>query len=455
MKNYLILLAVFFISCQLIPENLNPTQKNEEVILSQFEKAGYNDLLIAKDGTYHAVFLEQQDFGKPVFVYYCSSSNNGKSWSKPVNISNDNTGNGASYPKLIQDNGGTIYAIWKRYGSSDPKNYPVSEVLLEGTGGYSIGTLFYATLSGTTFSKPIMLADNEQKQVSWFTALDKAGKVRVVWSEISEESKKHNWNSWYFADIITEATLNGGSFGDFLDYTSGSKPDYPGGAPPKLGYQNLRGYYDNQNKLRMIGEFLNNDIKSIFYFNGNKSEIIYQYPLYKEGNTFNNPAELLVDEANTDHIVFKPSPATLESEQIWDFNTSSRKTSVIASIQKSGVKIQGFQAYQGPNGQMATIVQAGGLVESNEAFGLFYQNGKWISKGLTQNASKDTFVYAEYVRFDGYLGSISSTKLTFTNYVDVAWDASGKKSMLMTSSAYFIGQGFSTSNPSVYFSKID
>lgn len=453
-----IIIVIFFalslFGCKLSPNVADP--KTEEIKLSQFEKAGYNDLLIAKDGVYHAVFLENSDYGKPVFVYYASSSNKGISWSSPVTISNDGTGNGSSIPKLTQDGSGTIYAIWKQYGSSSKSQSPIAETTLEGTGGYNIGTLFYAVLNGNTFGKPIMLASNEQMQVSWFPTLDNAGKVHVVWSQVSDETLKNRWNNfWYYADVIREATLNGGSFGNIFDYTTPGKPQYQGGAPPTLGFQNLRGYYDKQNKLRLIGEFVADNIKNILYFNGIRSEVIYQYAKYQEGNTFNNPAELLTDEKGNDHIIFRPPASTLASEQIWDYEVATRKTNVLASIQKQGVKIQGFQANQGPNGEMAVMIQAGGLSQSNEAFGLFYQNGKWLAKGLSQNASKDTFASSNDFYYDGYITAITSSTKNLTNFIDVAWDASGKKSMLMTVSVYFVGQGFSTSSPSVYFSKID
>jgi hypothetical protein len=450
-----IFLLIILVGCKLLPDAIKASD-SKEVKLSQFEKAGYCDLLIAKDGTYHAVFLEQPDYGKPVFVYYSSSTNKGKSWSSPVTVSNDGTGNGASIPKLIQDGSGTIYAIWKRYGSSNKNKYPVNETLLEGTGGYTIGTLFYAVLNGSSFGKPIMLASNEQMQISWFATLDNVGKVHVVWSQLSDESWKNGWSHWYYADLITEATLNGGSFGNFKDYSTPGKPQYSGGAPPNLGFQNLSGYYDKQNKLHFIGEFVaESGVKTLFLYNGIKAEIAYQYPLYKEGNTFNNPAELLYDEKGNDHIIFRPPASTLESEQIWDYDVATKKTNVLASIQKTGVRIQSFQADQGPNGEMAVMIQAGGLSESNEAFGFFYKNGKWLTKGLSQNASKDTFASSGLFYYDGYITAITSSERSLTNFIDVAWDASGNKSMVMTVSVYFVGQGFSTSSPSVYFSKID
>jgi hypothetical protein len=450
-----ICLVISFSGCKLLPDAISGAD-TKEVALSQFEKAGYCDLLIAQDGNYHAVFLENSDYGKPVFVYYTSSSNKGKSWSTPVTISNDGTGNGSSIPKLIQDGSGTIYAIWKRYGSSDKSKYPVAETILEGTGGYTIGTLFYAVLNGSSFGKPIMLATNERMQISWFPTLDNAGKVHVVWSQLSDETWKNQWSHWYYADVIREATLSSGSFGGLKDYTTPGKPQYPGGAPPNLGFQNLRGYYDKQNKLRFIGEFVaETGVKTLFYYTGTKYELAYQYPLYKDGNTFNYPAELLYDEKGNDHIIFRPPASTLESEQIWDYEVSSGKTNVLASIQKKGVQIQGFQANQGSSGEMAVLIQAGGLSESNEAFGLFYKNGSWLTKGLSENASKDTFAASDFFRYDGYVTAITSSTRNYTTFIDVAWDASGKKSMVMNVSVYFVGQGFSTSSPSIYFSKMD
>ena len=86
----------------------------ESITISQFERAGESDFLIDQNNHYHVVFQESPAIGKPVFIYYTMSTNNGVSWSKPITLSNDGTGNGASPPSLIQDGNGAIYAIWKR-----------------------------------------------------------------------------------------------------------------------------------------------------------------------------------------------------------------------------------------------------------------------------------------------------------------------------------------------------
>jgi hypothetical protein len=449
---YLILIAFFTFSCQ--NSESKSTTIDSETRLSQFERAGYSDLLIDKAGIYHAVFLESPAIGKPVFVYYCFSSNQGKSWSKPVTISNDGTGNGSSYPRIIQDGRGTIYAIWKRYGNSKSA-YAIGETILEGTGGYNIGTIYFSTLNAGSFSKPTMLADNEAMQISWFPALDNAGNLHVLWSQISSESHKNSWNSWNFADYLRDAKISGNTILGITDYTTPSPPSYPGGAPPYNGWQNLRGYCDKSGKFRFIGEVLVDKVKTIMYFDGTKTSAVHQYPLYKEGNTFNNPAALLTDELGNDHVVFKPSSATLESEQIWDLNLSTNKTNVIASIQKKGVTIHGFQAVQGPNGEMAATIQAGGYSNTNESYGLFYKNGKWTTQALTNNGTKETFTYTEFKSYIGRNTYLSTLTKYNTNFISVAWNASGKKSMLITLAANWSGLGFSTSSPSVVFTAID
>jgi hypothetical protein len=452
MKVYLITLFFLLTSCNKLFKDI--ALPKEPVRISQFERAGYSDLLIDKAGNYHAVFLESADNGKPDFVYYTSSSNAGKNWSKPVNLSNDLTGNGSAYPRIMQDASGNIYAIWKRYGKSGA-TYPVSSSLLEGTGGYTIGTLFYSVLNGGAFTKPIPLAEAELTQISWFPAIDRNGKVRVFWSQISNESLKNNWNSWYYADWIREAELTPNGFTNLQNYTTPSRPTFTSGPPEQFGWQNMRGYFDAQNKPHFLWETLLNKQKTIAYFRAEKVQTIYQYPLYKEGNTFDNPAALLVDEAGNDHVIFRPSAATLDSEQIWEYNVSTQKTTILASIQKKGISIQGYQSYQGPNGEMAVTIQVGGLVDSNESYGFFYKNGVWSIKGLTKNANKETFNSSEFKGFNNKNSQLSQLTLYNTDFIRVAWDNAGKKSMLMTLSADWLAGGYRVNSPSIMFENID
>lgn len=422
--------------------------------LSQFEKAGLVDLLIDKSGKYHAVFQESPDFGKPTFIYYSSSSDKGASWSKPVNISNDNTGNGAGYPRILQDIAGNIYAIWKRYGNTK-SNYPIPSVILDGPGGYSFGTLFYKVLQGSGWSEAVQLNENQEAQSSWFATVTPRGDVMIFWTQLSNESIKSSLKTWYYADYLRVVALNGTSHSAITDLNIPAAPAYPGGAPPQEGAINLNGYVDAANIPHLVFEEVHDNMQQIKYFDGKISEVIYSYPKYFTFNNFNAPATIVLDDRGTEHIIFKPAAATLESEQIWDYNPNTKKTAVLAAIQKPRVSIYTFQAYQGPSGQMAITYQAGTVGGSTECFGSFYKNGAWTNSGLTKNAAKEQFFHKEFIGLGGYPTSLSTITRYDSKFAKVAWDAQGKKAMLMNISAYWTGGAYSTSSPSIIFSKLE
>lgn len=450
---FLVMSSFWLFACGPQPVEVDdPTPKvgDKPVVLSRFNRAGYSDLLIDKSGTYHAVFQESGQIGGTVYVYYSKSTNKGKTWTEPVAISNDKTQNGAGQPHILQDGKGTIYAIWKRYGSS-ASQYPVKEITLDGPGGNVVGTVYFAVLNGDRFDNPIMLADEELLQYSWFPFIGPSGELRVMWAQRSAVSKKDRWEMWYFADYLRLATVSGGSVTGVSDITQPAGPSNPqGGAPPKNGWQNLSGYIDRAGKIRFIGELLVEGRMTLAYFDGISTKAIYQYP-NNGGNTFMNPAVLTYDEAGNDHILLKPASTTPDDEMIWDINPVGNTYQPLAHVRKAGIKIQGFQAFQGPNGQMAVVVQAGGLVESNESFGVFYKDKQWTTIGLTANASKETFQVVQFWS----INILPVSTYYDTDYVSVAWDNNNKRSLLMTLSATSLAGGYAVNKPSVIFSAID
>lgn len=423
----------------------------KNIRLSQFEHVGYSDLLIDKNNVYHVVYQEYPDYNKPTFIYYTSSNNGGQSWSKPITLSNDGTGNGSGHPRIMQDGNGIIYAIWKRYGKKDA-SYPIGSVILDGRGGYTAGTLFYKTLSGSTWSAQMQVSQAEQSQTSWFPAVNPQGQMAIFWAEVSPESLKNNQTYWYYADWVQAAILAPNGVAQRVSYTQPSAPAYPGGAPPQNGVINLDGYIAKDGKVHLILERQNEKLLTLYYYNGNQYSKAYEYPLYKEPNSFQNPPKLLYDEKGVDHIVFRPASAVLESEQIWDIIPSqNNKVNVIAEIAKPGVKIYGFQGAQGAGGKMAAAIQVGGVSGSTEAMGLFYTNGAWNMIGLTKNAAQSKFFYKEIPTTRTYLATL--TKYSSTHCA-IAWDNAGKPQLTMTISADWSAGGYSVSSPSLTFIKL-
>jgi hypothetical protein len=419
--------------------------------LSQFERAIESNLLIDNNNIMHVVYQESADYGKPIFIYYTRSSNNGASWSKPLALSNDETGNGSGSPVLIQDGAGNIYAIWKRYGNKGSK-YPAAEVTLDGKGGYVNGTLFYKVLQNGQWSQQFPIAEDIGSQFSWFPFLNQKGQLYVCWNEVSPESLSNNWLTWYYADWIRFGMLSPAGVTARAEMSKPAGPKYKGGAPPENGILNLSGYADKNGNVHFIYTKKDTDkVQRIYYYDGKTHESIYAYPLYKEGNHFMNPPCLVYDEKGVDHVLFVPSPATLDSEQLWDYTPANKQRNVLASIQKKGISIYNFQATQGPDGKFAAIVHAGDIIESKDAYGFFYDSGKWEKRGLTKNAAKNNFIYAELTPLT-YLSALTTYS---SKHASVSYTREGKKKMTMTLSARWTSGGYSVNNPSIIFINLD
>lgn len=423
---------------------------SQDVTISQFKMASYSDFLIDRGGIYHAVFLETPAIGKPVFVYYSRSANQGRSWTKPVTISNDETGNGSGYPRLIESGNGEVFAIWKRFGNTASR-YPAKDGILEGPGGYYPGTLFFRVLSGGGMSDIMPINDKQEVMFSWFPTLDPQGNVVVVWSQISDESNQRNWRVWYYADWIRTARISSGGVGRVTALTTPAAPLYATGPPPTNGLQNLHGYITRDGVMRFVAEGSGNDGRYITYFNGRTFRNIYSYPKYQTFNTFKNPPRLLLDEQGREHIIFIPDNSSLEGEEVWDYDVATNRRSPIVSIQQQGMSLHSMQAYQGPGGKMTVAFQAGKLSESNESWVCEFSNGTWKIFSMSKNAAKDSF-FSRELPFNGlYIPVISGLKRYYTTYVAVAYDQSGNRKMLMTLSELFTSGFGSTSSPSVIF----
>lgn len=430
---------------------LTPLISNGQgVTISQFQRVTYSDFLIDRSGAYHTVYLESPAIGKPRFVYYSRSVNGGRAWSKPVAVSNDETGNGSAAPRLIEDGRGEVYAIWKRWGATN-SNYPVDDTILEGIGGYAAGTLYFTTVTGGVPGKLSRIGEKEESVISWFPTLDPAGNVTLVWSQISDESHQSNLKAWYYADWIRAAKLQEGAVGPISSLTRPAPPAYKGGAPPDQGYMNLHGFITPSGQVRLVAERMFEKGQTVFYFDGKSFRKVYSYPKYTSFNNFNHPARLLVDETGKEHVILKPASQTLDSEQLWDMDPATGNKNVLVALQSQGVQIGGFQAYQGPGGRLTVAFQAGGISEAKEAFLCTYTAGVWKSFGITRNAAKGSFGYKEFP-FDGsYRPILGALKRYDTTFVAVAHDAGGARRAMMTVAEYFSTGAFSTTSPSLVF----
>jgi hypothetical protein len=149
------------------------------VKLTQYDLAGFCDIAASPDGTLHAAFTERPAHGRPLYVYYRSSSDGSRTWTETVNLSDDESGNDAGYARLFLDGKGRLYAAWK---------YIALNSLLDGPGGHARGRLVYRCLEGGRWSKRVPLGDSKVPTFSWFAAVAQGGKAHLVWSQMAPDA---------------------------------------------------------------------------------------------------------------------------------------------------------------------------------------------------------------------------------------------------------------------------
>lgn len=456
--------------------------------LSQYDRAEFCDLALGPDGALHAVFTEQPALDKPKYLYHRTSTDNGKTWSAANNLSDDESGNDASYGRVIVDGSGRLYAVWK---------YVRKGALLDGPGGIAPGILVFRSLAGGTWSKRVALGDAKIPIFSWFGAVGPDGAAHLVWSQLTKDTP-----STYFvascANLVRDAVLDGPATKSIKDLTTpkpilsdeqvkqlraANKPvKYEDTKPTETGLINLRGFVDAQGITRFVAEHpgikdgpsSQQTGKQIVVWDGTKLTSVYAFEKYQTYNNFNNPPALLPDAAGKPHLLRAPEKSEkpcvrdypVESDGLGEF------TNVI--LPKSGPgKLANWQVHALPGGKMvvtAALSEKGGYDPDDLDLYVSFFDGKdkWSEpQRVTSNQSKQSGFSKETVA-GNTIGALKSHKPKFASVV-LASD--GKPCLLMVdnedtivgiSSPGVTGSGravtatgsLRSDNPAVYFLKL-
>lgn len=387
------------------------------VKLSQYDKAQYCDLCVGADGTIHAVYNESPVNGKPNYLYYRASTDGGATWSEAKNLSDDESGDAASYARIIADGKGRVYAVWK---SLKPANW------LDGPGGAAVGKLYFRCLENGTWSSAKQIGDEKLHMFSWFVAPGPAGAIHVVWSQAGRNNGASAADMSYYANLTCHARLDGDRLTDQKDLITpkhiltqaeqealraqGKNFTYEETVPRQEGLWNLRGYVDAQGVAHFIAE--DYGIKSgpsdqqtgsrIVHWDGKQLTPVYEFEKHRTYNNFNNPPFLLVDAQGKEHVLRAPEKA--EKAAIRDYAIGQGK--LIDPVEAIAVKtgqgiISPWQISQLPGGRMAvmaTLSEKGGYsADDAELYVTFSEGGgKWSEPIRVTNVStQGKFNYKE------------------------------------------------------------
>jgi hypothetical protein len=450
-----------------------PGKPQEMVKLSKYNLAEYCDLAVGSNGVLHVVFNDSPDTSKPTYLYYRASTDGGATWSEAKNLSDDESGRVASFCRVVMDAKGRVYAIWK---------YIEHASLIDGPGGNEGGVFVYRCLEGGTWSKAVALNKQPDWGYSFFAAVDSHGVANVVWSQVSPDvgANTHGMGGASIANLVQQVALDGASLGQPKGLVvperikseaewkaAGIRPSYDQTGPKQDGIYNLRGYIDGTGVAHFVGE--RPKPQSLVHFDGKALKMVYTYIPYASGNTFNNPATLLVDADGVDHVI--RSPEKSETPCVRDYLVGEKlsdPTEIIAVKDPGKGAIFNWQVAQGPKGKIAvmcSLSQTGKVSPDDVELYVSFSDGKgkWSTpQVVTNNAASQSFKanngVAAGTTYNPHFSVLAFDKdgHPYMAMVNNARTLSGINTVGITGSGQAVTgmASFSTSATAVYFKKL-
>lgn len=378
------------------------------VKLDQFAKAEFCDIATGPNGMLNAIYTERPAVSQPAYVYYRASTDDGRTWSQPANLSDDQSGRDASWARVLVDGRGRTYVLWKYVKHGD---------FMNGPGGNHGGQLCLRAAEGT-WSQIIPLGDANVPTFSWFAALDAAGSVHVVWSQPSAETLANKpVVDANYANQVRHTILEGAAPGTPADLivpnpimtkqqadhlrAAGQSVKYDETVPQRTGLCDLSGYVDARGAVHFVAERADpadgSSGPQIVIFDGTRlGRPVHVFPKNKSFNTFQNPPALLPDASGRPHLILAPEQS--EKPCVRDYVVNGDRpldahVDVIAPTTGPG-KLTNWQAHPLPGGRIlvtAALSEKGGYDPDDLRLitSVMTPDGKW-SSGATVALARPT-----------------------------------------------------------------
>ena len=358
------------------------------------------NIAVACDGAIHVAFIERQvESPFSLFVYHRESIDGGKTWSEAKNLSEDMPGFAVGYCNLLVDGRDRVYVTW-RVGLSE---------LLPPSEGDNVN-LVYRVLDHGKWSKiipvnpPGSASTQNNGSIFSFTTADAAGQVQAVWNACPDT-------------FLPETTVSGmhlGGVGNGLVFEAaldGSTPSAPHqiymaqittnasmGDYGKMcdDFSDLDGYADANGAPHFIAitravRGTESGSQIDLFEDGKRTPAIKLPTDYME--TWTTPPKLLVDAKGNRHIIafYKGG----EHPSFRDYVVGSDEDPTVILTAKPPGTCLGFQAYQGPGGHMAVVMQTTerGFIDSGDSWVSVSDGGSWSpAVCVTGNAARAKYV---------------------------------------------------------------
>jgi hypothetical protein len=380
---------------------------------------GSPSIVVAPDGVIHVAFVEQHSTTFAYAIYHRSSADGGKTWTEAKNLSEDMPNIAVGRCQVLADSGNRVYVIWRAGFAVNwaAAIYPHS--------GGTRTNLWFRVLEGGKWSKikPIHPPGTPETQgyagsISYFAAVDAAGHAQVLWNTTPDQSHPEVVNPvmgnphWLYNGIG-----NGQVFQAALDGSSVSAPrevfmPVVGGLQEKEGYcdglDTLNGYVDSAGAAHFVAAVLSvhNSVSGKSRYevieNGKAGQII-DLPELSFHAWYDMPT-LLVDAKGRQHVIALYIAGEHPNFRDYLIGSDDEPTVILAAKGIKGI-CDGFQAYQGPGGRMAVIMQTrtGDMADLGDTWVSMSDGTQWSPPVcVTNNAARQQWASVN----TGAIGSV-------------------------------------------------
>jgi hypothetical protein len=334
-------------------------------------------IAVGPDGVIHVAFIERQ-VASPytLYVFHRQSSDGGQNWSEAKNLSEDMPNMAVGHCRLLVDGQGRVYVVW-RTGLAE--GWPPSE-------GMAVN-LVYRVLNNGKWSKIIPIhppgsaAAQNISSIFSFAVMDPAGHAQVVWNACPDTFKPSETtvNGMHLAGIgnglVFQATLDGSNPTPPAQiYMTPLTTDKTLGEYGKTceDLSALDGYVDAAGAAHFIA--IARAVRGggadsqIDLFEGGKETPAIKLPMpYME--TWTTPPRLLLDAQGHRHIIAFYHAGEHPAFRDYVVGSDDDPT-VILTAKGPTATCLGFQAWQGPGGHMAVVMQTSerGFTDSGDSW---------------------------------------------------------------------------------------
>lgn len=371
------------------------------VKLSRYDSDMTNPrITVAPNGTIHVAFIERTAQSPFTYsVYHRSSSDGGKSWSAAKNLSEVMPDYGPGLCQIAADGGGRVYVIWR---TQPHPNVASSAEPYSASADYN---LVYRVLEGGVWSKAVFVYSPIGPQdikhygsASYFVSTDPTGKVHVIWN--GDPGKLHPEATW------TLGTYAGVGMCDILGVTlNGATPSAPqeiyqakivkdASSAHSEDMSLVNGYVDARGQAHVLALVsstrLGQETPNRFQIieNGTQTTAVELPGLNRDYWSFE--PTLLLDAQGKRHVITWYLPGDAPGVRDYIIGDGAEPT-VIRAIKGTHGVVNGFQAYQGPGGQMIVLMQMNdtGDKTGSELYVSTSNGGKWTTPvNVTNNTGR-------------------------------------------------------------------